>query len=173
MPATSIFDLLDPETSIEEACKTVLQGTLTGISPALPTIGISISRDSDTNETPRFDLQFASGEAILQYGAIGQANPKQVTVASNGTLTVSVVTTRPNDNARMDPLHGLMRAIARYTFSPQAKVFTTSNLPYFEILEILPAGMRPQMQENKEQDISVLQFAVKFAVRNDAWPATA
>lgn len=173
MAAPSIFDLLDFESPIEDGCKSVLQGVIAGISPALPSIQVNVSRDSDTSETPRYDLTFETGEPILQYGAIGQATPKQIPVAYVGRLRVMVVTTRPNDNARIDPLHGLMRAIARYAFSAQAKAFNQTNLPYFEILEMLPAGMKAQLQENKEQDISALEFSVKFAVRNDAWPATA
>ncbi len=173
MPATSIFDLYDQASLIEPACETVLQATLNGITPALPAIAINVSRDSDTHITPRYELTFDIGEEIPQWGAIGQANPKQVPVAFNGVLTVKVVTTRPNDNARMDPLHGLMRGMAGYTFSAQGKAFTESNLPYLEILQIVSLGMRAQMQENKEEDISELRFGFKYAVRNDAWPATA
>jgi len=172
MPAPSIFDVLDFEGLLEPACKSVLQTVIAGISPALPAIQVNVSRDSDTSETPRYDLMFASGEEIPQYGAIGQADPRQVAVAYTGVLTALIVTTRPNDNARMDPLHSLMTAIARYAFSAQAKGFNETNLPYLQILQIVSIDYRPQLQENKEQDISELRFAFKFAVRNDAWPPT-
>ena len=172
MPAPSIFDLYDQASMIEPACQTVLQATLDGVTPALPAIQISISRDSDTSTTPRYEITFEPSEEISQWGAIGQANPKQVAVAFNGILTVRVITTRPNDNARMDPLHGLMRGMAGYTFSAQGKAFNDTTLPYLQILQIVSLGMKAQLQQNKEEDISELRFGFKYAVRNDAWPAT-
>lgn len=173
MAAPSIFDLYDFEGQIEGAAQAALEAMIAGVTPALPAVQVNVSRDSDTQATPRFDLMFATGEPILQYGALGQANPKQVPVAFQGLLTVLVVTTRPQDNAAAVPFHGLLRGLARYCFSAGAKVLNDTNLPYLQILELLPTGLRPQLQEDKEQDIDALQFSVKFAVRNDAWPVGA
>lgn len=173
MPAPSIFDLYDFEGQIEAAAQAALVAMIAGVTPALPAIQVTVSRDSDTQVTPRFELMFATGEPILQYGAFGQANPKQVPVAFQGTLTVLVVTTRPFDNSAAAPFHGIMRGLARYCFSSGAKALNDTSLPYIQILELLPTGLRPQLQENKEQDIDALQFLVKFAVRNEAWPVGA
>lgn len=169
MANPNIGELLDFETQLEAAGASVLTAGFGGITPPLAP-QILVSRDSDTEETPRIAVQFDTGVPILQYGAIGQANPKQVPVAYQGVFTLSLATTRPTDNAKMDPLHPILRGFCRYFFSAGAKVFTETNLPWLQILEMLPAQCAAQLQQTKEQDVDVMTWNVKFAIRPEYWP---
>lgn len=170
MPNPNIGELLDFVTQLEAAGASILTAGFAGITPALAP-QIVVSRDSDTLETPRIGVQFTVGPAILQFGAIGQANPKQVPVAYLGTFALTIATTRPNDNAKQNPLHGTLVGFSRYFFSAGAKAFTETNLPWLQLLEMLPAQCAAQMQENKEQDLDVLTWDAKFAIRDQYWPA--
>ena len=172
MPSPTIIELYDFDTQIEDAVAAVLVAGLAGVTPAL-VAQVNVSRDSATLATPRIDVEFTRGPAILQYGAVGQADPRQVPVAYHGTITILISTTRPNDNALMTPVHGPLRGAVSYFLSAGAKVFTSSNLPWLQILEMLPAQGQRLTQQNKEQDVDALTFAVKFAINQSSWPATA
>ena len=173
MPTLDSIVFYDFESQIELGAKGILIAGLASITPALPPVQVLRSQDEDTLTVPRLECMFETTRPILQYTAAGQASPKQVPTAFEGTLSVLVATGRIQDDARMSPIHGSLRAIVRYFFSAGAKQWNDSNLPNLQILEILPAGMRAQLQQDKAQDYDVLQFAVKFAVKPSVWPAIA
>jgi hypothetical protein len=171
MPAPDFQTLYDFEDQIETAVAAVLTSVLTPIlTPLSLTCPIFVSRDIDTKETPRVEVEFATGASLDQRGAFGQANPKQIPTSFTGVLTVGIVTTRPLDS--MSQAHGQIRGAVRYALSAGAKLFNTGNLPYLQILDLLPSSTAPNLQQNKEQDVTVLQYAMKFAISNDAWPSS-
>lgn len=172
MPSPNIGELLDFQTQLCDATASILTAGFAGLTPTFAP-QVLVPRDSDTELTPRVEVGFEVGPALLQYGAIGQADPRQVPVAYHGNLTLRLVTTRPDDNARMSPLHPVMVGYSRYFMSAGAKLFTQTNLPWLQILEMLPAQCGSQLQDHKEQDVDVLTWAVKFAIRNEYWPALA
>jgi hypothetical protein len=172
MPISSVLDLYDFEGQMEAAGKSILTAAFGGVTPPL-TPQILISRDSDTEEVPRLELSFTPGAALDQMTAWGQANPKQVPAAYLGQFEARIVTGRPQDNAKIAPIHGILVGATRFFFSAGAKLFTDVNLPYLQILLMLPGPTKVQQQDHKEQDETVLTFDVKFAIRNDAWPTGA
>lgn len=169
MPNPDIGQLLDFDSQIESAVNTILVAGFGGIAPPL-TPQVVQTRDSDTMVTPRIEIKFDVGPAILQYGAIGQANPKQVPVAYRGNLSLTIVSTRPFENAAMTPVHNTLVGFSRYFMSAGAKQFNDATLPWLQMLEMIPAQCGSQLQDHKEQDMDVLTWDVKFAVRNEFWP---
>lgn len=166
MPAPDFATLYDFETQIEGA---VVSAIVAFLAQAGITAQVERSQSSDTESTPRVEVNFTPGNALSQRTTIGQAVPKQVPNAFEGSLSIRVVTTRPipTDNA---DLHGPIRGWGRYVLSAEAKAFTTAILPYLQILEMLPAGSASQLYDEKQQDITELTFNVWFCVRNEAWP---
>lgn len=169
MAAPDFFTLYDWETQLEGAGKAVLDATLTaaGIDATVYT-----SQSPDIKETPRVELQFLPGRALDQRTAQGQANPKIVPNAFEGIIYARVITTRPIDQGGA-LLHGTLRGLVRFAFSAGAKAFTGANLPYLQILDMLPEAGAHQLFTEKEQDITELAFYLKWAIRNDAWPSSA
>lgn len=173
MAAPDVFTLYDFEGQIEPTIAAILTTALAGTVPPI-TCQVSVTRDSTTNDTPGISITVSPGAPLGHMTAAGQANPKQVPDMFDATLTVSISTTRPIDNALTDPLHGILRGLCRYYLSAGAKVFNDTNMPYLQIIEMLPASSASGIPEaNKEQDMTVLIYSLKFAIRPDAWPATA
>lgn len=170
MPNPTIIELYDFETQIESAVKGIIQAGL--VTAGLPDIPVSVSRDSDVEVAPRVEVTFETGPADKQMTAIGQSNPKQVPAAYAGALTVKIVTNRPQDNAKMDPIHGPLRGAVRWILSAGAHPFNDTNLPWLQVLLMLPGQTGTQLQDEKEWDIDALVWNLKFAINNAAWPAT-
>lgn len=166
MPAPNYATLYDIETQMEGATVSAIEFFLAAASID---IQVSRSQESDTAQTPRVEVEFSHGAAMLQRTAMGQAMPKQVPNAFEGSFAVRVYTSRaiPTDNA---DLHGTIRGICRYVLSAGAKGYNQTILPYLQILEMLPTGASPQIYDEKEQDITELNYHVWFAIRNEAWP---
>ena len=167
MAAPDFGTLYDFETPFELAASNAIEDTLT--AAGITNVALNVSRDSGTDDTPRIDIQFSTGVAMPQRTTIGQANPKQVPNAFEGVFTIRLSTTRPTetDNAA---IHGMLRGLIRYALSAGAQAFDESDIPYWQILQMLPESSTPQLYDEKQQDITELSFHVWFAIRNDAWP---
>jgi hypothetical protein len=168
MAAPDFATLYDFETQMEDALASAITTILTAASITAP---VSVTRDTQIDDTPRVEVTFSPGNALTQRTAIGQAMPKQVANAFQGSYSVKIITSRQlvDDNAE---LHGTIRGWVRYVLTAGAKGFNTSNLPYIQILEMLPTSATAQIYDEKQQDISELNHEVWFAIRNDAWPVT-
>lgn len=166
MPASTYADLYDWETLIENGIASAISTILSATSIAGQ---VNVTRGTETESTPRVDVTFSPGISLGQMTAMGQANPKQVPGAFDGTLTLRISTARAieDDNAE---LHGQIRGWVRYVMSAGARGLNTTILPYLQILDMLPSGSASQIYDEKSQDITELSYAVKFAIRNDAWP---
>lgn len=166
MPAPSIQALYDFETQIETAWATAFAEKFTELDI---TCAVGKSRDRDIETTPRVEISLSLGGPLTQRTTAGQASPKQVPNAFTGTLTVSVVTTRETNSDD----HGPIRGVVRYLLSGANQVVGISKLPYLQVLDMEPAGSAPSVNEEKNLDSTDMAYAITFAIRNDAWPATA
>lgn len=172
MPSPNIGELLDFQTQLCDATGSILTAGFAGLTPTFAP-QVLVPRDSDTELTPRVEVGADIGIAIRQYTTIGQASPRQVPIAYEFALSLRMVTTRPDDNARMSKLHPVLVGYGRYFMSAGAKLFTETNLPWLQILDLWPTQCGSQLQDHKEQDVDVLTWAGKFAVRDAYWPALA
>ncbi len=166
--ADDIFDLYNFEDQIEPAVKAVLATALTAAS--ISGVTITTTREKTVKTTPRIEVAFALSLAMAQRTAIGQAVPKQVPNAFEGTLSLLLATTRPVSSGNAD-IHGRVRGLIRFNLSAAARVFTDSNLTKLQILDMLPEAQTSRVFDPKEQDLSLLNYHVWFAIRAGAWPA--
>lgn len=168
MAAQDFDTLYDFEDQIETALAAVLTAALAA-GPTPIACQVLTSRDFATKQTPRIEVEFATGKAMNQRTTAGQASPRQVPNAFEGTLTVSIVTDRQTEQTTS--VHGLIRGRVRFNLSAAAQPFTAINIPNLQILDLLQASTVPNIQGDKEQDITAIGFSVLFAIQNSAWPS--
>ena len=168
MAAQDFDALYNFEDQIETAIAAVLVAALAA-GPTPIACQVLTSRDFATKQTPRLEVEFATGKAMNQRTTAGQANPRQVPSAFEGTLTVSVVTDRQTEQSVA--VHGILRGRARFNLSAAAQPFTSINIPNLQILDMLPANTVPGMQTDKEEDITAMSYSVMFGIQNNAWPS--
>jgi len=166
MPAPNIETLYDFETQVETAWKIALETKLREIQ--LPA-EVQTSRRRNIEDSPRIELSMSIDTQLDQMTTKGQANPTQVPVAFDCTLTVRVVTTREAN----DDFHGPLRGITRYILSGGNKVIDATRLPYLQVLLMSFSGSQPEFNAEKLQDYTTMTYSMRIAVASTAWPATA
>lgn len=166
---SDIYDLYNFDDAIEAAVKAVLQAELT---TAAIVCDVWTTREEGKKVTPRIEVAFSLHSAMTQMTTAGQAAPKQVPNAFEGTIALTLSTTRPSATGNADQ-HGRIRGLARYVMTAGAKKFNSTSLPGLQILNMLPEEQSPRVYDGKSQDLSILSYHLWFAVNNSAWPATA
>lgn len=157
-PAPDFKSLYDFETQLEAIFAKIL--TAGGV------VRVYTSRDIEAILTPAVVLRAVTGSPAMQRTLRGTP-VRLVPNAYEATILVEIITGRRLPDAHE---HGPLRGLVRYLLSPEPNQIDETNAPWVQVLEILPAGGTPEMTDDKEQDRSVLQFAVKFVVRDTAWP---
>lgn len=165
MPAPDYATLYDFETQMEGAWQSVL---LEFLAP-LGITQVFVTRDDAVLDTPRVEVEFHVGNALNQRKAFPGPPYREIPNAFNAALVVRVVTTRALAENKVQ--HGPLRGLLRYNLSASAnRIKAQTNLPYLQILEMLPASSVPRIIDEKEQDISEMQYSMQFAINNNAWP---
>lgn len=165
---SDIYDLYDFDDRMEDAVKAVLVAEL---ATANIVCEVWTSREAGKKSTPRLEVAFSLHSAMAQRTAAGQAAPRQVPNAFEGTFALTLSTTRPSAAGNADN-HGRIRGLARYVMTAGAKRFNSTNLPGIQLLEMLPEEQSPRVYDGKSQDLSILSYHVWFAIPNASWPAT-
>jgi hypothetical protein len=86
-------------------------------------------------------------------------------------LRVNVVTER--DTSEPTPnRHALQKGTVRALLSKLSGKFSTGNLPYLQITLLRPDGTTVEFNndQNRTQDITVLEYAGVVAILENAWP---
>jgi hypothetical protein len=156
------FDqIYDFETAIETVFAQILQTQFSGMVE-----NVVITRARDILDTPRVELTLTVGEALRQRRSMGTPS-REIPNAFNGVLSARLVTSRELNGGS----HGKLRGLLRYYLSASANLVNGGNLPYHQILEMLPAQSTPQIIDELQQDVSELHYSIQFAINNAAWPA--
>lgn len=169
MPAPDFATLYNFEDQMEDAWQSVL---LNALADQSVDADVYVTRDIRSKTTPSVEVEFIVGSAGTQrHGVVKAGQPyREVPNSFNGSLIVRVVSTRalPVNTAQ----HGKIRGAVRYTLTAAANVIkANTNMPYLQILEMLPAASTPRMIDEKEQDITEFTYAMQFAIDNSAWPS--
>lgn len=163
MSAPDFQTLYDFESQMEGAAQAILAAALASLG-----VPVFVTRDQSTKDTPRVEVEFSVGAAGRQRKGTGTgATYREVPNSFQGLLRARVVTTRPANH----DVHGQIRGLVRYTLSATPCVLNGGTLPYLGVLEMLPSGSSPRILDEKEQDITELDYALTFCIQNDAWPA--
>lgn len=167
--AYDIFDLYNIGDPVEDAAKGVLASIFTTYFPGA-NIQVVTARDGDVKATPRVELSFSLSTPTSQRTTAGQASsaPKQVPAAYQFTLNALVATTRPvgSNNAA---IHGRLVGAVLWGLSAANHPFGDSNLPLYQVLEMMPVQVGDRVYDKKSQDLTPISFAGVIAIRNGAW----
>lgn len=169
--AANLVELYDFEGQFEVAAQGVLAaaGITAAISQAaaqLPLVTTGIS----------FDVQLATGDLALLATPPGwPANtpPPQEYFRYTATLEFRVEVPRDRNTPTIPQVQTLFsefRGKVRAYFGRIAAPFDETNLPYYEIGDIKPAGAFTGFEGVRNIDFCAIRFAVTFAIRPTAWP---
>ncbi len=167
--AYDIFDLYNIGDPVEDAAKAVL-AALAATYFSAAQVQILTTRDLAVKATPRIELAFSLGSPLSQRTTAGQAAtaPRQVPNAFQFTLNALVATTRPVGSENAD-IHGRLVGMVIYGLSAANHPFGDSNLPLYQVLDMMPAQVGTRVQDKKSQDFTPITFQGTIAVRNGAW----
>lgn len=161
MPSPTDIALMDFEGNIEKAFASQFEA-LGQSSPAL-------QMDDAQLKTPRYVFQFSSQGV---YGgdesrdAIDN-NGVQRQQMFRGQLTVVILTDRVDNT---DGTHSTLRANIRSILHRWRITLTREFFPYYDIGNMVEAGMNPSVENQQNLDVSTLRFNLVFSIRADAWP---
>jgi hypothetical protein len=158
MPQASNWeDLYKFEDAHESAAQSIL--TAQGLTAY-------IQRNEGEIVTPSVGVQFTVGPALERYGFRASDGAGPFLDLWSARLTFAVTTQRGKNNSQHDSL----RAKIRYRMQ-DLSLWNTTRLPFHQVAKILEAGTSIQVLDDKDRDISEINFNVIFAIRHDAWPA--
>lgn len=154
MRASSIISLYEFEDAIETAVKALMTTN---------SITAYRQRDTTTVVTPYVDIQLTAGGGIEHYHGFtdGSRRPD----VFSGSLAVGIVTDRGVNAVS----HSTFRATVRNIIAGFMENINPL-LSYHAILNVLEAGTSPTLLTEENQDRSVVNFAIQFCIRTDAWP---
>lgn len=154
MPAASIAILYQFESYLDLAVQSVLQSE--GVTAF-------VQGGTDTLTTPRCEVQFSLGSDRKHLvPSDGSFWPNEF----NGTLRLAIATNRGQNSDS----HKEYRAKAIWLLNDYNRQFTSSNLPYHEVIDMTLTSATPTVQSEDDIDISTLTFSVVVGIRTDAWP---
>ncbi len=168
--APSLTILYDFEGQFTAAAQAVLEATeivafITQSKKQLPLINTGVD----------FQLGEALDQLFFLPLATGQTQPtEQEYMRYTGILELTVEVNR--DTAR-SPAEGVANFLAairgkvRGAFMRSQWPFQDSNLPYYRVSDIRPAGSVTGFDQTRNSDTSTLRFAVTFAIQPTAWPS--
>lgn len=168
MPAPNNKILTNFEENIEKA-------TLAAITAA----NIAGMRSTQEGEQPNFGvgIEFTLGAATgTMHRRPSPASPPRMEYSEYvGVLEVQLKANRPTVGAStvagIDTAFGVALGSLRELFMESEWPLNDTNLPYYRLSLLRPAGTPRGVTQGTEQDIATLRFDVKFCIRPDAWPA--
>ncbi|MBM3758410.1 MAG: hypothetical protein FJW38_31110 [Acidobacteria bacterium] len=154
MPAPNVAELYKYEESLEAAFVTILSAaSVTAVK----------QRNSATVAAPYVAIQLQAGTAT---GRMKYYNSKPLYDAWSATLQTTIVTERLQNDAS----HSTFRAKVReLLYDAQAQI-TTDNLPYHAVTKFFEGSSSPQVEEENNHDVTVIQWVMEFQIRSTAWP---
>ena len=168
MPAApDLLTLYDFEDQLESPTAAILTAAL---AAAGITANVYTSQVLGIKTTPRIDVQFLPGRALNHRTATRQTVAKEVPDMFDGTLYCTVATTRAVDQAGNAPIHGKLRGLIRAALSAGKGNYNSTNMPYLQILDMLPEAAPHTLYDDKDLDLTAVAFFVQFGILDTAWP---
>ena len=172
MPAQNLTQLLDFEGQFETAAQAVraangITAYISEQTAQLPLLSTGIS----------FDIAPALDQlTFLPKPSNWPANtpPPQDFFRYTATLEFRIEVPRDRNTATVPGVATLFaefRGKIRSAFMRTMAPFNSTNLPYYEISDIRPAGALTGTEGVRNIDFCSLRFAITFAIKPTAWPA--
>lgn len=161
MSAPDYEQLYDFESNIELGIKAILEMPLADGGFDLR---VYRQTDGDTVQHPYVAIQLVLGSALdhpIETPGGGKRND-----VWESTLKTQIVTER----IRTTNQHSLYRQRCRKAFYAFRTTFTEEALPYYQVLNMFESGSTPTVRGDNNEDISDLNWYLRFAIRPRAWP---
>ncbi len=164
MAAPDFATLFDFETQLESAA-TIFISTATG----LPQESIFTTLDQDEFTVPRVEVMVEINEGIDPPVKRSTVSDVEEYLNYSATFSIRVVTDALEDGTQGN--HREMRANVRSEMMQNANNWTTTPalLPYYSVQYQRPVGTSYEIDGNLAA--STLTYDIRFAIKNDAWPA--
>lgn len=163
MAAPNLQTLLDFETRFETAAETFL-ATATGLTTGT----VYRTLEQDEFVCPRLEVMFEVGQAFDPPDERSTSDATLTYRKYEGTLTVKVVS--EGTIAESYTGHRTYRAEVREALLISGSNFNATTLPYYDVQYMRPTGTVYDAEGNEQ--VSTLTYEIRFAIRNDAWPAS-
>jgi hypothetical protein len=175
MPATTYEELYDFPGNIAAAAKAILVADIDAL------IGEDEIANPETFITgPRENVELPKSRIEVTATPFQQASDQQIQATSNsewffahhsGQIVFTVVT--PLAVATSTAMHGTRVGRVQFLMQPKAARFTSSNLPYYEIVALrLATFTRGEPDEEEDVYRSELVYNVETWMRPGSFPAT-
>ncbi len=160
MAATDLDDLLSFEAHFESAAATFLN-TATGLT-------CTGTASEATLTLPRIEVRFDMGAAIDPPAPRnGGGAPNTIDYrAYEASFTAEIATDNAVGQSANMATH---RTKVRVAMMRSADNWDSSTLPYYDIKDLRSTG--EEIMVDEDLNISSLNYAVIFEIRDDAWPA--
>lgn len=155
MSATDYEQLYDFESNIELGIKAVLEGF---------DLRVFRQTDGDTVTHPYVAVQLVLGSALDHPVEAPDGTVRNDVWES--TLKTQIVTER----TRTTNQHSLYRQRCRKAFYDFRRTFTEAALPWYQITNMFESGSTPTIATENNEDISDLNWYLRFQIRPRAWP---
>ena len=164
MAAPDLATLFDFETNLEAAAKVFLSNA-TGISQD----SIFCTMDQDELTLPRIEVTVEIAEGIDPPVKRSTVSDIEDYLNYSANVMIRVVTDALEDGTEAS--HRTIRGNVRAEMLQNANNWTTTPdlLPYYSVQYQRPMGTSYEIDGNLS--VSTLAYDIRFAVRNDAWPA--
>ncbi len=157
-PAPTYEALYDFESQIEQC--------FAAIAEARSNVPAFAQRGETTLPDTRIEFAFTTDEAIQSYSIANDGF--RYPSSFKGLLRASVISKRRKDFTLTE--HRRLVAAVRACIYQFETLITRDNLPYLNLLLALESGSEQELDEQKEQDLTSIQFSIHFHIRPDAWP---
>lgn len=172
MPAPNLTTLFDFEGQFETAAQAILIAS---------GIAAYISQEAEKLPLLETGIAFDVGPAIDEPTFIPKPNNWPANTAGpqeyfryNGALTLEVNVARDQNGATVTGVATMLsqvRAMIRAAFMRTVAPFTNSNLPYYRVTDIRPAGCTTAWRRETNVDFISLRFAITWEIQPTAWLA--
>jgi hypothetical protein len=175
MPAPSLDVLLNFEENFEEVGQAVL--TTAGVTSFISQQQQQLFSGRSIYTGIGLDLGSALDELaqIPKPGDWPANTPPPVEFFRYDATLVFRVAVQRDANASPDPNVGTLFAFVRSRIRNSMMLctapFNSTNLPYYSVSSIRPAGSTWGYETQRNVDFQELRWALRFAINNDAWPA--
>ena len=164
MAAPDFATLFDFETQLEDAATTFL-ATASG----LPESSVFSTLDQDEFTVPRVEVMVEINEGIDPPVKRSTVSDVEEYLNYAATISIRVVTDALQDGTQA--AHRAMRGAIRGEMMQNGNNWTTtpSLLPFYSVQYQRPMGTSYEI--DGDLAVSTLTYDIRFAIKNDAWPA--
>lgn len=165
MAASSIAELLDYETNIEDALKTHLTSSL-GSTQILTSRTLLTSQEIVT--TPRVTVAVQISGTNPNQQAQRTTDNAEYDCHKLGSVTLDAVIRRNGSGQSLTTLRGGIRKAMLEATS----ALNGTTLPYYQVITLREGSSAPSYDKDNDEIMMTMTYALEFFIKPDQWPVS-